>query len=95
MATVIPYAQGNASDGLRLQRSVANLAQAYFDSKHHLDHMVALKGGVGGTDWAAIEAAYGAPAEQGEVLFNAVNTWLANMTNAYNAAASLDQIRPA
>lgn len=90
MATVIPY--GGQPDGDAAKRTVRNLVQSYFDTKHMLDHLVALRDSGGGNNWTAIQAATGAT--NGQAFFNAWDTFNANMTSAYNSCASLDEMRP-
>jgi hypothetical protein len=92
MATVVVY--GGTSDGDAAQRVVRNLVQSYFDVKHMLDHLVALRNSGAGSNWAAIEAATGAPAGTGQTFFNTWDTFNASMLTAYNACATLDQMRP-
>lgn len=94
MATVIPFNNPATSDGQAAQYIVYNMAQLHFDVKHTLDHLIAVKGGLAGSNWAAIEAAFGVTAGQGQTFFNAWDTFYANVLNAYNAAADLDQMRP-
>jgi hypothetical protein len=94
MATVIPYNNPAIADGTAGAQTIANVVQSYFDVKHWLDHLVALKGGAGGTNWAAIEASANVAAGQGQAYFNAVDVTLAGMTTAYNACAPLDALRP-
>ena len=94
MATVIPFNNPATSDGAATARLVTNIVQSYFDVKHLDAHLVALRNSGAGNNWAAIEAACGVTAGQGQAFFNAVDTLLAYMTSANDAAAPLDQMRP-
>ena len=95
MATVIPFNNPITSDGTAATRVVANIVQSYFDIRHLLDHLIALRDSGGGSNWTAIEAACGVAAGQGQAFFNAVNGTLAYMVSAHDAAAVIDQMRPA